>query len=55
MTRLFAALVIGIFGGLGVAFGIEFYLNRSFTTGEDIERKLGIPHIASIPEMDAVG
>jgi succinoglycan biosynthesis transport protein ExoP len=55
MTRLFAALVMGIFGGLGVAFGIEFYLNRSFTTGEDIERKLGIPHIASIPEMDAVG
>ena len=55
MTRLFAALVMGIFGGLGVAFGIEFYLNRSFTTGEDIERKLGIPHIASIPDMDAVG
>ena len=55
MTRLFAALVMGIFGGLGVAFGIEFYLNRSFTTGEDIERKLGIPHIASIPQMNAVG
>jgi uncharacterized protein involved in exopolysaccharide biosynthesis len=55
MTRFFAALAVGIFGGLGVVFGIEFYLNRSFTTGEDIERKLGIPHIASIPEMDAAG
>ena len=55
MTRLFAALVMGISGGLGVAFGIEFYLNRSFTTGDDIERKLGIPHIASIPEMGALG
>ncbi len=55
MTRLLAALVMGIFGGLGVAFGTEFYLNHSFTTGEDIERKLGIPHIASIPQMDAVG
>jgi len=55
MTRFFAAFVIGIFGGMGIAFGIEFYVNRAFTTGEDIERKLGIPHIASIPEMDAAG
>ena len=55
VTRFLAALVIGIFGGMGIAFGIEFYLNRAFTTGEDIERKLGIQHIASIPEMDAAG
>jgi len=55
MTRFFAALVLGIFGGMGIAFGIEFYLNRAFTTGEDIERKLGIPHIASIPKMEAAG
>jgi len=55
MTRLLAALFMGIFGGLGVVFGIELYLVRSFTTGEHIERKLGIPHIASIPEMDTAG
>jgi uncharacterized protein involved in exopolysaccharide biosynthesis len=55
LTRFLAALLIGIFGGLGVVFGIELYLVRSFTTGEHIERKLGIPHIASIPEMDAAG
>ena len=42
-------------GGLGIVFGIELYIVRSFTTGEHIERKLGIPHIASIPEMDAAG
>ena len=43
MTRLLAALFMGIFGGLGIVFGIELYLVRSFTSGEHIERKLGSP------------
>jgi uncharacterized protein involved in exopolysaccharide biosynthesis len=46
----FFALFAGLVGGLGLAFGTELYLDRSFTTGQEVERKLGIPHIASIPE-----
>jgi capsular polysaccharide biosynthesis protein len=53
--RLLMALFVGILGGVGLSFGIEMYLDRSFTTGEDIERQLGIPHIASIPEGEMVG
>jgi uncharacterized protein involved in exopolysaccharide biosynthesis len=53
--RLVVAMFVGILGGVGFAFGLENYFDRSFTTGEDIERKLGIPHIASIPEGEMVG
>jgi capsular polysaccharide biosynthesis protein len=42
-------------GGVGLAFVIENTFDRSFTTGEDVERRLGIPHIASIPEGGMVG
>ena len=55
MIRLIMAVLVGILGGVGFAFGLEMYLDRSFTTGEDIERQLGIPHIASIPEGEMVG
>jgi uncharacterized protein involved in exopolysaccharide biosynthesis len=53
--RFLLSILLGVLGGAGLAFGLEIYLNRSFTTGEDIERKLGIPHIASIPEIEAPG
>jgi len=55
VLKLFLALLIGILGGVGFAFGLESYVDRSFTTGEEIERKLGIPHIASIPEGNLAG
>ena len=53
--RLFLSVLIGLLGGVGLAFGLENYVDRSFTTGEDIERRLGIPHIASIPKGEMVG
>jgi succinoglycan biosynthesis transport protein ExoP len=53
--KFFMALLVGVLGGVGLAFGLENSFDRSFTTGEDIERKLGIPHIASIPEGEMVG
>ena len=53
--KLLLSLLIGILGGVGLAFGLEMFVDRSFTTGEDIERKLGIPHIASIPEGNLAG
>lgn len=55
MMRLIMAVLVGILGAVGFAFGLEMYLDRSFTTGEDVERQLGIPHIASIPEGEMVG
>lgn len=55
LMRAFSALAVGILGGFGIAFLLEQLLFRSFTTAEDIERRLGIPHIASIPEVDRVG
>jgi uncharacterized protein involved in exopolysaccharide biosynthesis len=55
VLKSFLALVIAIVGGVGLAFVLEIYLDRSFTTGEDVERSLGIPHIASIPEGEMVG
>ena len=44
------ALLFGLAGGLGLAFGTEFYLDHTLTTGEEMERRLGISHLASIPE-----
>ena len=55
MMRLMMAVVVGILGGVGFVFGMDMYLDRSLTTGEDIERQLGIPHIASIPEGEMAG
>jgi capsular polysaccharide biosynthesis protein len=47
---LLAALLFGVAGGLGLAFGVEYYLDHTFTTGEEMERRLGLVHLASIPE-----
>jgi uncharacterized protein involved in exopolysaccharide biosynthesis len=52
--NLAANTVFGFFfaiaGGLGLAFGTELFLDHTITTADEVERRLGIPHIASIPE-----
>jgi len=48
--NLLLAITVGFLGGLGLAFGTEFYLDHTFTTGEEMERRLGLQHLASIPE-----
>lgn len=53
--KLLFSIFVGLLGGVGLAFGIETFLDRSFTTAEDLERRLGIPHIASIPEGEMIG
>jgi uncharacterized protein involved in exopolysaccharide biosynthesis len=53
--NLFLSVFIGLVGGVGLAFGKEMFLDRSFTTAEDLEKRLGIPHIASIPDGEMVG
>jgi uncharacterized protein involved in exopolysaccharide biosynthesis len=47
--RGLAALFLGVSGGFGLAFVRERYISHTMTNGEDVERLLGIPHIASIP------
>jgi len=49
-TMLLAlALMVGVLGGVSLAYVREM-LDQTFTTGEDIERLLGIPYLASIPD-----
>jgi succinoglycan biosynthesis transport protein ExoP len=50
VRKFMLALFVGVFGGFAIAFAIDQYVDRSFTTAEDIERRLGIPHLASIPD-----
>jgi uncharacterized protein involved in exopolysaccharide biosynthesis len=49
-TTLLLGFLVGLMAGVGLAVAAEFYLDHSFTTGDEIERVLGISHIASIPE-----
>jgi uncharacterized protein involved in exopolysaccharide biosynthesis len=51
--NLLLALILGVAGGLGLAFVAE-YFDHSFTTGHDLESRLGIPLLGAIPDQDAV-
>jgi uncharacterized protein involved in exopolysaccharide biosynthesis len=50
---LVSALVLVSIGSVGVGFARDF-LDHSFTTGEELEQKLEIPHLASVPELREV-
>lgn len=43
--------LLGLFGGLGMAFALE-YLNRSIRTPEDVHAYLGLPVLGNIPDFD---
>jgi capsular polysaccharide biosynthesis protein len=45
------SLILGLFGGIGVAFFLE-YLDQSIRTEEDVENYLGLPVLSIIPEAD---
>ena len=47
--NLILGLVLGFLGGIGIAFLSE-YLDHSFRTREQVETKLGIPVLVSIPK-----
>lgn len=49
------AMFVGVFGGFAIAFALEQYIDRSLTTADDVERVLGIPHLASIPDGAHMG
>lgn len=51
-VNLLLGLVVGVLGGLGIAVVAE-YLDHSFRTPEDVETRLELPALVSIPRLDA--
>lgn len=45
------SLLVGLFGGIGLAFFLE-YLDQSIRTEEDVEKVLGLPVLSVIPVAD---
>jgi polysaccharide biosynthesis transport protein len=52
--NLLLALFLGLFGGLGVAFLME-YLDNSVKTSEDVDRSADLPTLGIIPEFSKAG
>ena len=50
MRNLLLAVLLGAFAALGIAFFMH-YLDDSLETVEDVEKFLGLPVLASIPEI----
>jgi capsular polysaccharide biosynthesis protein len=51
LLNLVLGLFLGAFGGLGLAFFME-YLDDSLETVEDVEDALQLPVLASMPELN---
>jgi capsular polysaccharide biosynthesis protein len=47
-------LLLGAMGGLGLAVVAE-YLDQTFTTGRELEARLGIPLLGTIPDQESLG
>ena len=52
--NLLLGLLLGAMGGLGLAFAVE-YFDHSFTTGRELEARLGIPLLGTIPDQESIG
>lgn len=50
--NIFLSIIVGIFGGIGVAFFLE-YIDNTFKRPEDVEEKLSVPLIGVIPLIEA--
>lgn len=47
-ANILLSLVVGLFGGVGIAFFLE-YIDNTFKTPEDVEEKLSLPLLGVIP------
>jgi uncharacterized protein involved in exopolysaccharide biosynthesis len=54
VMNLLLALMLGAMGGVGFAFVVE-YFDHSFTTGRELEARLGIPLLGTIPDQESLG
>jgi len=50
--NIMLGLIIGLFGGVGLAFFIE-YLDNTIKSAEDVEAKLGVPVLGVIPVLES--
>lgn len=50
--NILLSIIVGIFGGVGIAFFLE-YLDNTFKTPDDIEEKLSVPLLGVVPFMKA--
>ena len=50
ILNIILALFLGLFGGLGLAFFIE-YFDHTITTPDELERYVGITALGSVPEI----
>ena len=46
--NMFLGVIIGLFGGIGLAFFFE-YLDNTIKTPEDVENRLGLPILGTVP------
>jgi uncharacterized protein involved in exopolysaccharide biosynthesis len=53
-VNLLLGLLLGALGGLGLAFVTE-YLDHSLTTGRELEARVGLPLLGSIPDQASPG
>lgn len=49
--NIFLGLVLGLSGGIGLAFFLEF-INDSLKTADEVERRLGLPVLASVSRKE---
>ncbi len=52
LLNIILGLIVGLFGGIGMAFFIE-YLDNTIKTPEDVETKIGVPVLGTIPLLEA--
>jgi capsular exopolysaccharide synthesis family protein len=52
--NIILGIIVGLFGGIGMAFFIE-YLDNTIKSPEDVEAKLGIPVLGTIPLLESKG
>lgn len=49
--NILLGIIVGLFGGIGLAFFIE-YLDNTVKTPEDVEARLGVPVLGIVPLLD---
>ncbi len=52
LLNIMLSVIVGLFGGIGIAFFLE-YLDNTFKTPDDVEEKLSVPLLGVIPHAKA--
>lgn len=52
--NILLGIIVGLFGGVGLAFFFE-YLDNTIKTPEDVENRIGVPVLGTVPLMEKKG